>query len=31
MGKPDGESHLEDIGVNEKVKFTLEQATKGQR
>ena len=30
MGKPDGESHLEDIGVNEKVKFTLEQAMKTQ-
>jgi len=35
VGKPEGESHLEDIGVNEKVKvkakFTLEQATKVQR
>jgi hypothetical protein len=33
VGKPEGESHLEGISVNEKVKvmFTLEQATKAQR
>jgi hypothetical protein len=35
VGKPEGDSRLEDIGVNKnvkvKVKFTLEQATKAQR